>query len=228
MGRIMSTWASYRTWLPGRLWNAIKWGLTSVTFVAALLATGIGMVAIVGRDGSAEVWHRWSDVGQAFGVLTSVFSGLALVALVITFWMQYKEIRAQRVELAVQRRSLMDAQTELFRTAEANLRTLHVGLLKMALDDAALAAVWPPAGPDLTAERNRQYMYANLVIQHAWLTVRVGNHTEAEMLSNLRYLFTSPLIREFWRATADVRNAILVPGTPEYRFAQLADEICGE
>jgi hypothetical protein len=224
----VNTWAADRARLPGRLWSAVRWALTSVAFVAALLATGIGMVAMVGQGGSTDIWHRWSDVGQAFGVLTAVFSGLALVALVVTFWMQLKELREQRVELAVQRRSLVDAQAELFRTAEANLHSLHMGLLKIALDDVDLAAVWPPLAPDLSAERNRQYVYANLVIQHAWMGLRLGPYSEAEIKRNMRYLFTSPLIREFWQATANARSVLLVPGTPEHHFAELADELFRE
>jgi hypothetical protein len=98
----------------------------------------------------------------------------------------------------------------------------------MAMADPNLAAVWPPLQAGLSQERNNQYLYANLLIQQSWLGLRSGEYTKAEMREILRYLFGSPLVREYWRATTESRDRILVPFTDEYEWSQIADEVCRE
>ena len=200
----------------------------SILFVGVILLTGVGMVSFVAQKAPADAWSRWSNAGQAFGVLTAVFSGFAVAALVITFWMQLQELKAQRLELRQQRELLGHAQSALYNTAQTGFRTLHVDLIKMAIANPDLAAVWPPLQADLSHERNNQYLYANLLIQQNWLMLRSGEYTKAEMRENLRYLFRSPLIREYWQVTAGSRNRILVPATDEYDWNRMADEICRE
>jgi hypothetical protein len=48
------------------------------------------------------------------------------------------------------------------------------------------------------------------------------------MRNNLRYLFGSPLIREFWLVTRNIRSGLLIPGTDEFRFEQIALEVLRE
>jgi hypothetical protein len=76
-------------------------------------------------------------------------------------------------------------------------------------------------------ERNRQYLYANLIIHHHLLCLRTGDYSEEQVERNLRYLFRSSLIRMYWRAAATGRR-YLVAGTEEHSFSRLADEICQE
>lgn len=211
----------------GRANSIIKWTTISIILIALTLPAGIGVAALLGRSGTAETWRLRADVGEAFGVVTAIFSGLALVALLVTFWVQFQELRVQRGELAGQRKLLDRLQTELYRTAEANLRTLHFELLKMSIEDAELASVWPSLRPGLAHEINRKYLYANLIYQHVWLSFRIGDYSERQIQNHLRYLFLSPTIREYWQAATTARTS-LVKGTPEYRLATLADEICQE
>lgn len=205
---------------------AAGWILGSVAFIGVVVVAGLGLVAVLGPVVQSQTWIVWGNVGQAFGVLASVLSGLALAAVVIVFRAQRQEIANQQTELALQREYLREARAELHRSAEANLRMLHVDLIRLALDDPQLADVWPISG--VPADRRRQYLYANLIVQHAWLQERVSVYSEEEMRSNLRYLFESPVIREFWRTTMNARDRVLVPETPEFRFAQQANAVCRE
>jgi multisubunit Na+/H+ antiporter MnhC subunit len=200
----------------------------SIVFIGIVLLTGVGMVAVVARNGTSDAWGRWSSVGQAFGVLTAVISGFAVAALVVTFWMQLRELKAQRLELAQQRELLSEAKSALHKTAETGFRTVHIDLIKLAMADPTLAAVWPPLKPGLSEERTTQYLYANLLIQQTWHMLRSGAYTEAEMQGNLRYLFRNPLIREYWRISAESRSTVLVPDTAEFAWNRIADEICIE
>jgi len=216
---------------PGPLARAarlVKWTVVTITFLGLVLLAGVGIVALLGRDGSDRTWSRWGNVGDAFGALNSLLSGLAVAAIVVTFLVQFQELKVQRTDLARQRDSLNRAESELRRSAEAKLRMLHVDLMKMAMDDTSLAEVWPPLAPRLSHEENKQYFYANLILQHAWLQLRINVYTEAEMHSYLRYVFTSPIMREYWQISMRSRNRILVPGTAEFLFNEAADAICRE
>jgi hypothetical protein len=204
---------------------------TSIIGICALVSAivpfaGVGVVSLLSQRGSDGTWIRWSNIGETFGAINSILSGLALAALVVTFWVQYREFREQHAELAMQRASVHGAQSELFRSAEANLRKLHIELIKLSLDDEDLAAVWP-ANPDTPRRRHRQHLYANLIYQHHLLTLRIGEYQAEQVRSSLRHLFTSRPMRAYWRASAPHRTALL-PGTQEHEFAQMVDSICQE
>jgi hypothetical protein len=208
--------------------RVISWVVVGTAAVAAVLVAGLGLVAMIAPAASPEMWSRWSNAGQAFGVLTAVFSGFALAALVITFLMQLHELKAQRIELCQQRELLAQAQAALHRSSQADIRALHVDLIKLAIADPALAEVWPALQPGLDLDRNRQFLYANLAIQHTWLHLKVLEITEEEARNLLGYLFTSPLIREYWAATQSSRAGFLVAGTAEFGFTRMVDEVYRE
>jgi uncharacterized membrane protein len=207
--------------------RALRWCAVGLVLVAVIPIVGVVVAAVVGQNGTPGMWTHLGDVGEAFGALNSVLAGLALAVMIVTFSVQLHELRMQRSELAMQRESLNQSHTELHRTAEASLSKLHFELLRMSIDDAELAEVWPPLEPGLPHERNRQYLYANLIMQHIFLSLRIGDYTEARIQNELRYLFMSPLMRDYWRA-ATMARAWQAPATPEYHFAQVADGICRE
>jgi hypothetical protein len=194
--------------------------------VVTLLA-GVGVAALLARQGGAAEWSKWSDVGQTFGALSSIISGLALVAVVATARVQFREMRHHRKELEQQRHSLANNHSELRRTAEANHGTWHLEILRMSIDDPSLAEVWPPFIPGLPTRLNRQYLYANLIYQFHWASLHNGNYTDEQVIASLRYLFTSQLMRDYWQAAAYARTS-LEPGSAEFLFAQKVDEVCRE
>jgi hypothetical protein len=203
------------------------WSVGLIVLTAVTLLAGVGVAATLGRRGNAADWSKWSNVGQTFGVLSSLISGLALAALVVTARVQFHEMRENRKELERQRLFLTRNHSELERTAEANRGLLHLEILKLAIDDPALAEVWPAFEPGLTIEQNRQYLYANIIYQFQRTWMKVGGHSDEEVLDAMRYLFTSPIIRDFWRAAAYARSS-LVPGTEEYGLARKVDVLWRE
>ncbi|GAA4442369.1 DUF6082 family protein [Phytohabitans houttuyneae] len=221
--------ATKRRRRPG--WSLIRaflWTSAVAALAGAIVLAGLGLVAKLEGDEAATTWAVWGSIGESFGVLNTIFSGFACAALVVTFWMQFHELKGQRVELASQRESLSLTQAELHRSTEANLRRLHVDLQKIALDDPDLAEVWPIYGTDAPLKRRRQYIYANLILQHIRLQWSISVYSDDEVRGALRYVFRSPLMRDFWKTTARARNSVLVPGGSEFMFARLAGEICDE
>ena len=54
---------------------------------------------------------------------------------------------------------MTESHNELRRSAEADLRMLHMELIKMSIADPQLAEVWPEFTPNLSPGQNRQYLY---------------------------------------------------------------------
>ncbi|WP_203717108.1 DUF6082 family protein [Asanoa siamensis] len=195
-----------------------------VALTSALLF-GVGAASLLASTAKDLSWSALADVGDSFGVLNALFSGLALAAVVVTFWMQFTELRSQRGELEVQRHALVQTQAELRRSAEADVRRLHMDLMKMSIADPKLAAVWPKVTD--SEIRNRQYQYVNLILQHTWMR-HFGEIDEEELRRTFRYLFLSPIIRDYWAATAEARASALVAGSFEHKMNQVGDEIRAE
>src|SRR5437773_6286573 len=107
------------------------WAFAGAVFMATVVVAGVGIPALVGTLAPARTWTLWGNVGQTFGSINTVFSGLAFIALVVTFLMQLQELRMQRTELYVQRDAMTKSHNELRRSAEADLRMLHMELIKM-------------------------------------------------------------------------------------------------
>jgi hypothetical protein len=68
-------------------------------------------------------------------------------------------------------------------------------------------------------------LYANIIYQFHWTTLRLEKATDDEVLGSMRYLFTNPLMRQYWAAAERGRTS-LVPGSPEHLFTKKLDELC--
>lgn len=207
---------------------ALRYGwLIILAATMFILVFGVAIDIIMAAALPSTTWQNWSYVGQAFEAVASVFAAFGFAALVITFLMQFKELQLQRQELALQRHAMSQTQAELHRSAEADLRRLHVELLRMAINDEGLAEVWPD--PDAHPhEVRRQFWYANLVYQHQRLAVELSDLSEDSIALILRRLFRNPIMRAYWKVAAEARSADFMPGTKEWRFAQMTDAICRE
>jgi hypothetical protein len=145
--------------------------IVAVTSIVLLVGAGILAVAMAGSVEDAAAWDRWANVGDAFGVLNGVLSGLVFGTLIITLRIQFRELSLQRLELKLQRDAIERSSEELRRSAGADLRMLHIELMKMSIADPVLAKVWPDPviGDDDIARR--QLLYANLIFQNLSLSL---------------------------------------------------------
>ncbi|MFI5687488.1 DUF6082 family protein [Streptomyces sp. NPDC051636] len=145
----------------GRAAALITW---PVTGTAAIAAVCLASIAISSRltDGVERMnANRRSAVersalGEYFGGVSAVFSGLALLLLVVTLFCQ-RELRFQRQELAHQRQELIASRDELRRSATSDMRSLHVQLTQMAMNDETLADGWG-GFPDEARSGRRQML----------------------------------------------------------------------
>lgn len=216
--------ATYRLMGIGRF---AAWVMGILGLTVATLLAGVGLAVAVSGQVDGEQWNRLSDVGQTFGALSALISGLALGVVVVTARMQFRDMRHGRAELQRQMELLSRNQSELHRTAEVSHLDLLLKILKMSIDDPTLAEVWPEYEPGLSEERNRQYLYANIIYQFNRASTQMNRYSDEQVLEHMRYLFTSPLMRDYWIAATRARKT-LQPGSREYEFSQRVDALCHE
>jgi hypothetical protein len=195
--------------------------------VVTVMAAGIIAAAGLGGTGDAQTWSRWANVGEAFGILDTVLSGLAFVALIVTLWIQLNELRLQQSELRLQRDAIQRSSDELRRSAEAGMRMLHFELMRMSIDDPALAEVWPRPDVSDPGER-RQLFYANLIYQHLLLWMESQDYSDAQVRDAVRHLFSSPLMRRYWTVAAAERARLSATSADEARITRIVNEVCHE
>jgi len=93
-----------------------------IPFVLVIVSF-VGYVFWVGIPPEAGLAEK-GQLGDSFGVLNSLFSGLGFAAVVVTIWMQQKQIKAQekeRIEEVDERRSLFNLNGALEAAEQARL-----------------------------------------------------------------------------------------------------------
>ncbi|MFD3454395.1 DUF6082 family protein [Streptomyces sp. NPDC058691] len=193
-------------------------GVTTVLVLTAVVAVALGklMVTLASPSGTGA-----DSAASTFMAANAAFSGLALAAVLVTFAVQQRKARHHRHELSMQRRELTRTHAQLYRSAEADVRAVHVELLKIAIENPELIAVWP-GFESVPAERGKELLYANLVFAQHLLAFRLDNLRPSEMQGHLRVLVQSAKFRDYWAFTSPHR-AVLDPDGDEVQFGRLVD-----
>jgi Family of unknown function (DUF6082) len=201
----MNERAHLRRSVPARIGLVALCALAMILVATLIGIASVGLAAVFTGAGKPTGWEQ---INEAFGVVNSVFSALALIVVGLTLWVQYRELKMQRRELNEQRLRADRSTDALQKTAEADFRALHVALLRMAIDDPALAEVWPSYVDDVTPDQTRQFLYASLVLQHQAL-VAYRSMRDPEYVRNIvRFCFSNPIVRDFWGRTMANRRRI--------------------
>ena len=74
-------------------------------------------------------------IGDSFGWLNALFSGLAFSGLLITILLQRHELQLQRQELSLQRQEMRDSRGELVKAALAQQRSGEIAALIALISD---------------------------------------------------------------------------------------------
>ncbi|WP_220450796.1 DUF6082 family protein [Streptomyces canus] len=207
-------------------WSAAAVAGIAVVGAASIVVSGWLIDGVEQANGSRRTAIERSVVGDYFGAASAVFSGLALILLVVTVLLQQREIQLQRRELALQREELIASRTELRRSAAADLRALHIQLTQMQMDDPALSEVWNdyPGQPPAVI---RQHLFANLTYSHLLLVHQWGDRSEADLLREARYMLRSPAFRRYWAASRSLKES-LAPDSDEGRMFRVFERAIAE
>nr|WP_253268017.1 DUF6082 family protein [Streptomyces asoensis] len=188
-------------------WSVATVACAAIIGAASIVMSGWLLTGVEEANGGRHAAAERSAIGDYFGGISAVFSGMALLLLVATLMFQQRELRLQRHELSMQRQELVSSRDELRRSAESDMRALHVQLTQMAMDDPALADVWNDY-PGESTEVVRQHLFANLVFGHYLLAYRWGGSTEAEVLAYARSLVRSAAFQRYWEASRAAKEEL--------------------
>lgn len=206
-----------------RLFTVRNGTLLFGAFCVGIALVSVGITAVLALVLGKGLQNQMGVLGQIFESVNAAFSGLGFIALVVTFRVQYEELRLQRRELKNQHTAMAESQGHLGRSAECDIRARHVELIRMAMDDEDLAEFWPEFQAGLSAKHTKQYNYANLVVQHQRMMYHLGTFTQSDVLKFFQYLFSSPIMRSYWEARMIAREVAVEPGSDEWAFEQLID-----
>lgn len=91
-----------------------------------ILLVCILLLAIIGIWFSSGYWinsnysvDERGTIGDMFGAINALFTGLAFAGIIVTIILQRNELALQREELKLQRQELIDTRNELRRSADA-------------------------------------------------------------------------------------------------------------
>ena len=89
-------------------------GLAVLAFFAVVIVGGYAASAVAAHTADQVEWDKRGNAGDSFGVMNTLLSGLAFVAIIVTLWIQFHELRLQRSELKMQREAIQKRLTELW------------------------------------------------------------------------------------------------------------------
>jgi hypothetical protein len=146
--------------------------LVSVAFLAGVVASPLAMKWLTG---TRLKWAELSDVGQAYGGVSAVLSGLAFCGVAASLLMQRRQARLAQIY---------------------SIRQRHFELVKLALDDPQYLFV---DGPNEADDPNaRLKVYANLLVGHWAMMWDLDAITADLVRAGAARLFATALARQWW------------------------------
>ncbi|MFJ4633323.1 hypothetical protein [Streptomyces sp. NPDC088847] len=91
-------------------WAAAATAGTTLVGAAAVVVSGWLVSGVEKANGDRRTALDRSSMGDYFGGASAVFSGLALILLVVTVLFQQHELQLQRQELGLQREELISSR----------------------------------------------------------------------------------------------------------------------
>ncbi|AYN41618.1 hypothetical protein D9753_25135 [Streptomyces dangxiongensis] len=164
----------------------------------------VSPLALPALDGNGENWERIGNIAQAYGAVSALLSGLAVVGVVVSLVLQAREAKAARVQ---------------------NTRTMHMEFSRLAIENPEYLDCW--GGPDAsrTVLLRRQHMYVNLVVSHWEMWFELGDLTDHWLASMCDEIFAGEIGRSFWARTREARISTASTRRMKH-FNQIIDTRC--
>lgn len=139
----------------------------------------------------SENWSQLSDMGQAYGAPSAIISGLACCGLVGSLFVNGRQLKSARQQLA-----LTQQQVQMAHIVAARER--HFELLKLGLDNPDL--IVGVAG-NLSSDEARPWLIRNMWVAHWAMLWDLGQLRQDALSSLLTDFFSDPVSRAWWTAT---------------------------
>jgi uncharacterized protein DUF6082 len=152
---------------------AVLSGATLILGLVGIIVASPWLMSLVADQ--HKDWSRLSDIGQAYGGISAILSGLALCGVAGSLLLQWHQTR----------------------TAQAiGIRERHSDLVKLALTDPDLA--WPMVN-EASKEHARRVMLLNLWVSHWAMQWDMGVMRKPELRALFEDLFHEDTAVTWWR-----------------------------
>ncbi|AIJ12892.1 DUF6082 family protein [Streptomyces violaceoruber] len=155
---------------------------------------------------------------------TGRFGSAAAGMLLATAGISLAARRRRREAARMHERLLELEELAIRRQSLAHQQRMHWELLTRAIDDPSLAEVIDTYDKSIPAERRRQFFYANAWYVNLYHVHRAGLLDQEGLQGRLREFFQSPVFREYWEATRNMRAA-LDQNSDEARLGLVVDAL---
>jgi len=167
-------------------------GSSRVSLIVILLLIVVLSVGLIGASplaldvfqGSTSHWNRLSAIGQTYGAASAVLSVLAVIGVAVTLTLQTRDSRALRLQA---------------------IRESHIRLLEMAMNDPELNKVWGPSGLSEPFVRQRQNMYANMILSQWEMSYATRTLTDDHLRVLASEFLSGTIGRDFWSLARQAR-----------------------
>jgi ABC-type multidrug transport system fused ATPase/permease subunit len=132
--------------------------------------------------GDADDVTRRSNIGQSYGAIAALLSGLALVGVALSLVLQRVQSYQDRSQAA---------------------RDVHMRLIEQAIRSRHFAEAWGAYGTRRSHRTWRDEAYVNLIVSQWWVLYDLGSLGDAELLSNASSLFRGHVGRQYWSRVSE-------------------------
>lgn len=164
-------------------------------FIIIGLSTVVGLVILspLGLAGIAHFRNDWlqlSDIGQTYGAVSAILSGLALVGIIASLQYQARDSRNAHEQM---------------------MRTFQFELIKLELDDPSLiAATGAPWGRNIPSDvaSLREFLYVQMWVSF-WASIYATGGMRASVVRSLASdeIFKGEAARTYWSAVGQQQLA---------------------
>jgi hypothetical protein len=161
--------------------RAISIVVLVVSGIFLILISPMGLPLISTEKGIN--WARLSSIGQTYGAISAVISGVALAGIAVSLFFQARELDLTREQIS---------------------RNYHFDLIRFSLENPAFISSWgyvPAEGASL--DDVRRMGYTNMIVSFwstSYITRSLG---ESELRLNFAHMFKGEVGRNYWERSRD-------------------------
>ena len=184
-----------------RLLRALLVGLLAAGGAGLILASPLGLKFISVMK--IANWPELSSIGQTYGAISALISGIALAGIAISLFLQSRELNLMREQI---------------------FRDYHFDLVRFSIENPSFISSWgyaPSAG--LSLEDIRRVGYTNMIVSFWSSSYLTGHLDESELRRNCSQMFQGEVGRSYWE---DSRKGWHESGNSRRsrRFARIVEE----
>jgi hypothetical protein len=155
--------------------------------IALLIVLGAGLILFspIALEGISTFkgpnWRRLSDVGQTYGAVSAIVSGVALAAISVSLILQARELNLSRAQV---------------------MRSYHLDLMKFSIENPSLLSSWgvePPINSNI--EDMQRIGFTNMLVTFWKTSYEIKSIDSNELRSNFSTMFQGEAGRKYWAAS---------------------------